>query len=129
MNKLAKKKDESQTISTYSFYQETGKRELATMILLHDYPLNIVDHVGFRRFLNVVQPLFKIPTRNTIKDEIKTIYKEEKKQLTNFIEKNGSRVAITTTCGQQAIKNEVTWLLPHTLLIKIGHYKVEFLGK
>jgi hypothetical protein len=35
--------------------------------VLHDYPLSIVDHAGFRRFVHALQPLFKLHTRNTIR--------------------------------------------------------------
>ncbi|CAN1794461.1 hypothetical protein LINPERHAP1_LOCUS20305 [Linum perenne] len=40
------------------------------MIILHEYPMCIVDHIGFRRFVFIIQPLFHCPTRNTIKGDI-----------------------------------------------------------
>ena len=54
-------------VESYNFDQETCRTELANMIVLHDYPLSIVDHVGFRRFVHALQPLFKLHTRNTIR--------------------------------------------------------------
>src|SRR4051812_35059615 len=52
-------------VESYVFHQETCREELCNMIVLHDYPLSIVDHAGFRRFVHAMQPLFKLHTRNT----------------------------------------------------------------
>jgi hypothetical protein len=54
-------------VDNYTFDQDTTREELGNMIVLHDYPLSIVDHAGFRRFVHVVQPLFNLHTRNTIR--------------------------------------------------------------
>lgn len=55
------------SIENYMFDQDVARKELATMIILHEYPLSMVDHVGFRRFISALQPLFKMGTRNTIR--------------------------------------------------------------
>jgi len=55
------------TVENYTFDQEIARKELSSMIVLHEYPLSMVDHVGFRRFVGALQPLFKIGTRNTIR--------------------------------------------------------------
>ncbi|PUZ74698.1 hypothetical protein GQ55_1G086500 [Panicum hallii var. hallii] len=55
------------SVENYTFDQEIARNEFATMIVLHEYPLSMVDHVDFRRFVGALQPLFKIGTRNTIR--------------------------------------------------------------
>ncbi|KAL5130636.1 Zinc finger BED domain-containing protein RICESLEEPER 2 [Glycine soja] len=50
---------ESILVGNYTFNQDAARMELKKMIALHEYPLAMVDHIGFRRFCNVVQPLFK----------------------------------------------------------------------
>lgn len=55
------------SVENYTFDQETARGELCAMIILHEYPLSMVDHSGFRRFVSALQPLFKIGTRNTIR--------------------------------------------------------------
>lgn len=55
------------SVDTYTFDPAVARRELAAMIILHEYPLSIVDHIGFRRFVSALQPLFKMVTRNTIR--------------------------------------------------------------
>ena len=55
------------SVENYTFDQEIARKELAAMIVLHEYPLSMVDHAGFRRFVSALQPLFKMMTRNTIR--------------------------------------------------------------
>jgi hypothetical protein len=54
-------------VENYTFDQDRARKELASMIVLHEYPLSMVDHAGFRRFVSALQPLFKMVTRNTIR--------------------------------------------------------------
>lgn len=78
------------------FDQENSRTELAKMIIMHEYPLSMVEHLGFRRFANSLQPLFKVPSRNTIKSDILKIYDFEKVKTMKLLEKNEGKVAITT---------------------------------
>ena len=36
-------------VNAYHFNQNVSRNELACMIILHEYPLSIVDHIGFRK--------------------------------------------------------------------------------
>ncbi|XP_065631430.1 zinc finger BED domain-containing protein RICESLEEPER 2-like [Quercus suber] len=76
--------------------QKASRRDLARMVILHEYPLAIVDHVGFRDFVVGLQSNFKIVGRNTLKRDIKKIYNEKKQKTMVEIDKNASKVAITT---------------------------------
>jgi hypothetical protein len=55
------------SVENYTFDPDIAREELSAMIVLHEYPLSMVDHVGFRKFVGSLQPLFKIGTRNTIR--------------------------------------------------------------
>lgn len=55
------------SVENYIFDPEVARGELASMIVLHEYPLSIFDHTSFRRFVSALQPLFKMVTRNTIR--------------------------------------------------------------
>ncbi|CAN0846151.1 Putative AC transposase [Linum grandiflorum] len=72
-------------LSANQFSSEVSRKKLSIMILMHEYPLSIVDHLYFKRFCCTLQPLFKVPTRNTIKNDILTLY-----------DRNKGRIAITT---------------------------------
>ena len=58
------------SVENYTFDQNIARKELRVMIVLHEYPLSIDDHVGFQRFVGALQPLFKMRTRNTIRYKI-----------------------------------------------------------
>ena len=55
-----------------------------------------MEHRGFRDFTTTIQPLFKCPCPNTVKNHILNIYGEEMDKVMKLIENNDSRVAITT---------------------------------
>jgi hypothetical protein len=76
MPTISKAKQELR-IGTYN--PENVKKLIAEAIIMHDYPLSIVDHVALRKVFVALQPLFKVHTRNTIKKEILKVYDFEKK--------------------------------------------------
>ncbi|KAH1198966.1 hypothetical protein GmHk_18G052430 [Glycine max] len=39
-------------------------------LLTHEYPLSMMEHLGFRIYSKGLQPLFMIPSRNTTKSDI-----------------------------------------------------------
>jgi len=65
------------------------------MIIKHEYPLSIVEHEGFREFCNVIQPLFKMVSRNTIKKEILKIYETEKLKTMTLLNEINEKIALT----------------------------------
>ncbi|XP_057760170.1 zinc finger BED domain-containing protein DAYSLEEPER-like [Arachis stenosperma] len=87
---------ETVVVGAHTFDHENARKELSVMVCLHEYPLSIVDHIGFRRFCNALQPLFKVITRNTLKSDILKLYNDERSKTMNVLERNKSRVAITT---------------------------------
>ncbi|KAK9733080.1 hypothetical protein RND81_04G042100 [Saponaria officinalis] len=62
--------DGSVRVENNNFSQEVSRKELSTMVILHEYPLAIVDHIGFRRFVSSLNPNFKIISRNTLRSDI-----------------------------------------------------------
>ena len=81
-------------LEAYTFNQDFARRQLACMIIMHEYPLSIVEHVGFRRFSQALQPLFHMVSRNTIKKDILKIYNVEKMKTMAVMEMIQSRVAM-----------------------------------
>ncbi|GAB2269933.1 hypothetical protein Dimus_038811 [Dionaea muscipula] len=89
-------KNDKLQMMPYSFDQDFARKQLACMIVMHEYPLSIVDHVGFRRYSSALQPSFRLVSRNTIKDDILKLYESEKAKTMKLLKANRSRVAITT---------------------------------
>uniref|UniRef100_A0A8R7TUT6 BED-type domain-containing protein n=1 Tax=Triticum urartu TaxID=4572 RepID=A0A8R7TUT6_TRIUA len=73
-------------VENYTFDLDVARKALGSMILLHDYPLSIVDQIGFRKFVSTLQLLFKMVRRNTIRSDILDSYKVEKKRAINYME-------------------------------------------
>ncbi|KAF0908341.1 hypothetical protein E2562_024755 [Oryza meyeriana var. granulata] len=84
------------SLENYTFDQDIAHKTLLDMIVLHEYPLCMVDHAGFRRFVIELKQLFKMGTRNNIRKEIMSRYEQEKKKAIDYMAGIKSRVAITT---------------------------------
>ena len=127
-------------------------------MVLHEYPLCMVDHTGFRRFVSALQPLFKMVTRNTIRYALQYLYIIVMLYLHHLIlmqlifdfnfvgrtsliiTKKKERGQLNTWLptdlespsqliyGHQTIKRRDTWLSQHTLLMIIGNLGVLFWG-
>ena len=84
------------SLNTYQFDQARMRNKLARMVIPHEYPLSMVDHIGFREFVTNLQPMFKLVIRNTLNSDILKIYNNEREKALRITDKNGSRMAITT---------------------------------
>ena len=82
-------------LNAYQFDQVKVRNNLTRTVILHEYPLSMVDHIGFREFVSSLQPLFKLISINTLKSDIIKIYDNERKKALKMTNKNGSRMAIT----------------------------------
>ncbi|GMP35220.1 hypothetical protein CsSME_00007759 [Camellia sinensis var. sinensis] len=81
-------------LEAYIFDQEFARKELANIIIMHEYSLSIVEHVRFKRYSYALQPLYKMVSRNIIKSNILKIYDFEKMKTLKMIEQNKSRVVV-----------------------------------
>ncbi|CAN1156042.1 Putative AC transposase [Linum perenne] len=79
-----------------SFDASVARKNLAIAIVMHEYPLSIVDHLYFKNFVFSLQPLFSVPSRNTIKDAIMKVHVSERDRFRQLIDDNKGRIAITT---------------------------------
>ncbi|KAJ0103140.1 hypothetical protein Patl1_05075 [Pistacia atlantica] len=94
------------TLTSHQLDQESVRKDLAMMIVLHEYPLSMFDHYGFRKFCNNIQPLFKVASRNTIKKDIFKMYDVEKEKTMKLLNKNRSRIAITSDLWTASNQNK-----------------------
>ena len=68
-----------------TFTNVVGRKVLTEMIILDELPFMFVENQGFRRFCNVFQPNFNIPSRFTVAKDMSRIYFEEKDKLRNSL--------------------------------------------
>ena len=72
-------------IGGFTFAQNILREKFARAIILHEYPLSIVDHVVFKDFASSLQPLFKIVSHNTMKDDIMKFYEVERGKMSSYV--------------------------------------------
>ncbi|CAN0918930.1 Zinc finger BED domain-containing protein RICESLEEPER 2 [Linum grandiflorum] len=92
-NYLAKGKKD---LLASAFDASFSRKELAVAIIMHEYPLLMVDHLYFKRFVCSLQPMSSVPSRNTMKREILGVYESERNKIQKTIDENRGRIAITT---------------------------------
>ena len=77
-----------------TFTNVVGRKVLVEMIILDELPFSFVENQGFRRFFNVFQPNFNIPSHFTVAKDVSQIYFEEKDKLRNAL--RGRMLCLTT---------------------------------
>lgn len=100
------KSDGSGTIQNFKFDQESSRRELARMILLHKLPFSIVECVGFRNFLKCLQPQFEMVSRDTIESDCMKIYNSEKQKLSDAVENLPFQINLADVADMDQEHNE-----------------------
>ncbi|XP_056843322.1 zinc finger BED domain-containing protein DAYSLEEPER-like [Raphanus sativus] len=63
--------------------QDRCNHEMAKMIIMHDYPLRMVDH--FAGFLKALRPQFSMPSLDTIHDDCFLMFLSQKQKLSDII--------------------------------------------
>ncbi|XP_041015937.1 zinc finger BED domain-containing protein DAYSLEEPER-like [Juglans microcarpa x Juglans regia] len=82
-------------LASISFDQDRCSNEIAKMIILHDYPLHIVEHAGFNDFIRTLQPQFNNLSFNTVQEDCVAVYLKEKQSLRNLISGIPGYVSLT----------------------------------
>ncbi|OWM71771.1 zinc finger BED domain-containing protein DAYSLEEPER [Punica granatum] len=77
------------------FDQDRARHEIARMIILHDYPLHMVEHRGFVSFVQNLQPRFDLVNFSGVQGDCIATYLSEKQGVMKFIEGMPGRVCIT----------------------------------
>jgi len=77
------------------FDQDRCRHEIARMIIMHDYPLHMVEHPGFVAFVQNLQPQFNMVTFNTVQGDCVATYLMEKQCVMKYFEGLPGRVCLT----------------------------------
>lgn len=87
-------KGRSRYSQNLSFDYCRSRREIAEMIILHEYPLHMVEHSGFVSFVRNLQPQFNMVDVNTVKADCLEIYSCEKQDLANLLGQIPGRISL-----------------------------------
>ncbi|XP_024980646.1 zinc finger BED domain-containing protein DAYSLEEPER-like [Cynara cardunculus var. scolymus] len=78
-----------------TFDPDRCRQEMARMIILHDYPLHMVEHPGFMAFVHNLQPSFNMVNFNTVQGDCVATYLREKQSIQKLIEGMPGRICLT----------------------------------
>ncbi|OEL38420.1 Zinc finger BED domain-containing protein RICESLEEPER 3 [Dichanthelium oligosanthes] len=78
-----------------TFDQERSSSYLAKMIILHDYPLHIVQQSAFTSFIDSLQPRFRVADVNTMEVEVYAVFQKAKENLLQAFSTMPGRISLT----------------------------------
>ncbi|CAA7028629.1 unnamed protein product [Microthlaspi erraticum] len=106
--------------------EDNCNREMAKMIIMHDYPLHMVEHPGFAGFVKALRPQFTMASFNTIHSDCVNMFLSQKKELSDLIGEIPGAVNLTVdlwsssqTVGYAFVTGHFVdkdWNLTHRLL-------------
>ncbi|URE38006.1 hypothetical protein MUK42_36180 [Musa troglodytarum] len=76
-------------------YEDQSFVNLAKMIIVHEYPLDMVEHPAFVAFVQSLQPQFKMVDVSTIEGEVLSLYQKEKQNLMQAFVTMPGRISLT----------------------------------
>ncbi|CAN1123098.1 Zinc finger BED domain-containing protein RICESLEEPER 1 [Linum perenne] len=89
-------KDELVTVAAKgNLDQRRSEFDLARMVMLHGYPLGMVEHTGFRVFVRNLQPLFELVTFDKLEADCKEIYAKERQKVYEVLDKLPGKISIS----------------------------------
>jgi len=76
--------------------QELITQALTKMLTVDLLPTSFVENEGFRSFINILEPGYKVPCRKTMRKRIEALYSDELIKVQNTINKVETSIALTT---------------------------------
>lgn len=107
------RKDEVISLGSSRFDQERSQLDLARMIILHGYPLTMVEHVGFKLFVKNLQPLFEFLPNTSIELSCVDIYGKEKAKVYEMINRLQGRINLSIEMWSSPENTEYLCLTAH----------------
>ena len=82
-------------LETWKFDQDVFRKALVEMVIINELPLKFVKREGFKKFIYVCYPIFKISSRWIVNRDCISMYLEERLKLKNFFKQHCERVSLT----------------------------------
>ncbi|KAH6772411.1 BED zinc finger and hAT dimerization domain-containing protein DAYSLEEPER [Perilla frutescens var. hirtella] len=90
-----KRRYRTASVPYLSFDADRCRHEIARMIIMHDYPLHMVEHPGFVAFVQNLQPRFDMVSFNTVQGDCVATYLREKQSIQRVVEGVPGRICLT----------------------------------
>ncbi|KAL3651311.1 hypothetical protein CASFOL_004313 [Castilleja foliolosa] len=85
----------NQNHSGFNFDHRQSQLNLARMIIMHSYPLSMVEDIGFKAFIRNLQPLFDLGNIVSVENDCLEIYKKEKQRVYEEMDKLPGKVSLS----------------------------------
>lgn len=87
--------EDTVNLGSIKFDQERSRFDLARMIMLHDYPPAMVEHIGFKIFVKNLQPMFEVMPTSVIESDCLTIYAKERQKVLEILRNLPGRISLS----------------------------------
>lgn len=91
----AQMKEGTSKLGNNNFDHKRSRFDLARMIILHGYPLQMVEHVGFKIFVRNLQPLFELVTFDGVEGDCMQIYHKEKQKVSDLLDRLPGKISLS----------------------------------
>ncbi|XP_019189585.1 PREDICTED: zinc finger BED domain-containing protein DAYSLEEPER-like isoform X2 [Ipomoea nil] len=88
----------------FAFDPDRCRHEISRMIIMHEYPLHMVEHPGFVAFVRNLQPRFDMVSFNTVQGDCVATYLREKQSIQKVIEGMPGRICLTLDMWSSCLK-------------------------
>lgn len=106
-------KDDISNYGSCNFNQTRSRFDLARMIILHGYPLAMVEQVGFRVFVKNLQPFFELVTSEGVEADCMEIYAKEKQKVSEVLDKLPGKISLSADMWDSLDGSEFMCLTAH----------------
>lgn len=106
-------KDDISNYGSCNFNQTRSRFDLARMIILHGYPLAMVEQVGFRVFVKNLQPFFELVTSEGVEADCMEIYAKEKQKVSEVLDKLPGKISLSADMWASLDGSEFMCLTAH----------------
>ncbi|XP_075477228.1 zinc finger BED domain-containing protein RICESLEEPER 1-like isoform X2 [Primulina tabacum] len=88
-------KSGNMSMGSFNVDQRKSQTDLARMIIMHGYPLSMVEDIGFKTFVRNLQPLFDLVTVDKVQADCMEIYRKEKHRIYEELDKLPGKVSLS----------------------------------
>ncbi|KAJ0440706.1 putative transcription factor/ chromatin remodeling BED-type(Zn) family [Helianthus annuus] len=87
VNAVPRKRVKSSTSgsTSFSFYQDCRRQDIAKMVIMHEYPLTITECPAFLNCVKSLQPEFPVLSAEAVERDCVGLYRRERQTLLNLV--------------------------------------------
>ena len=68
---------------------------LLNWIIIDQQPFTLVENQSFQKFISIIQPRYKLPSRHTLKEMVLSKFKAAQEKISNYLKLSTSKISFT----------------------------------